>query len=116
MDRAMRVSGTCAVEPADGHKTLTAPLRSESVTGLYRVQWDARTRVAYFTAWGSNGTFYFGVGMPVPEHLTLREWDEGSLSPRREGDARFYGLFSGALCLALALLWPRTRARSSGIR
>jgi methionine-rich copper-binding protein CopC len=109
-----RVDRGLALEPHDaGRQTLVASLEPDVPEGLYRVEWHARTAALYFTAWGTQGTFYFGVRVPVPTHLTAREWDEGSLDPETGGDARLYELSAGAICVLLGLVWPWIRRLSS---
>jgi len=51
------------------HRSLKAILQLDLPNGLYRVDWNAlaaKTRAQRF------GSFYFGAGMPVPDHI-LRE-------------------------------------------
>jgi methionine-rich copper-binding protein CopC len=109
-----RVDRGLALEPHDaGRQTLVASLEPDVPEGLYRVEWRARTAALYFTPWGTQGTFYFGVRVPVPTHLTAREWDEGSLEPATGGDARLYELFAGAICLLVGLVWPWIRRLST---
>lgn len=109
-----RVDRGMTLDPDDaGRRTLVVSLKPDVPEGLYTVEWHARTAALYFTSRGTEGTFYFGVRVPVPTHLTAREWDEGSLDPETGGDARLYQLFAGAMCLLLGLIWPWVRQLST---
>jgi methionine-rich copper-binding protein CopC len=88
-------------------RTLIVPMMSGVSEGLYKVQWHARTRALYFTPFGTEGTFYFGIGAPVPPHFAAREWAEGSRARRGRGDARLYVLFFGVVCVVFGVFWRR---------
>jgi methionine-rich copper-binding protein CopC len=96
-----------------GRRTLLVWLESKLEHGLYSVRWRARTPAFNFAPFGTEGTFHFGVGVPVPSHLTARQWDEGSRLPEGSTsiDARFFGLFVGLVFLVLgrARRWMQRR-------
>ncbi len=98
-------------DPNDpSHQSLRAVLRPGLPNGLYRVDWHTtavRGKAERF------GSYYFGVGMPVPDSVTR---DLGG--PLRERDV-FYGTekvspravaFAGVLLIALAILLPWFRS------
>ncbi len=97
-------------DPNDpSHQSLRAVLRPGLPNGLYRVDWSvvaARGKAERF------GSYYFGVGMPVPDSVTrdlggpLRErdvYDTEEVSPRAVP-------FVGVLLIALAILLPWLRS------
>jgi methionine-rich copper-binding protein CopC len=101
--REENVATVSRLEPADPHRrSLRADLAQELPGGLYVVNWStiaARGRAQRF------GTFYFGIGMPVPANITrdmrgaIRERDY-----KRRG--RRATLISGVLLIALGVAQP----------
>ncbi|MCL5282223.1 MAG: copper resistance protein CopC [Planctomycetes bacterium] len=97
-------------DPNDpSHQSLRAVLRPGLPNGLYRVDWHtaaARGRAERF------GSYYFGVGMPVPASIT--EELGGPLRERDVYDTDEVSLravpFVGVLLIALAILLPWFRS------
>ncbi len=97
-------------DPNDpSHQSLRAVLRPGLLRGLYRVDWSAVTARGRAERFGS---YYFGVGMSVPDSITrdlggpLRErdvYDTDEVSPRAVP-------FVGVLLIALAILLPWLRS------
>ena len=92
------------------HRSLKAILQLDLPNGLYRVDWNAlaaKTRAQRF------GSFYFGAGMPVPDHI-LRE---GTNSLREkdfeyEEGWRASALGGGFIFILLGLFWKQFPRRT----
>jgi methionine-rich copper-binding protein CopC len=103
------------LDPNDpSHRSLRAVLRRGLAGGLYRVDWStvaARGRAERF------GSYYFGVGMPVPDHITkelggpLRERDNYGVDT--EGVSPRAIALGGVLLIALAIFFPWLRSYQS---
>jgi methionine-rich copper-binding protein CopC len=100
-----RVSRLGSEDPAD--RSLKAGLRRDVGTGIYRVDWRV---ISMNRGDARSGSFYFGIGMPVPKDLVGRAG-----APFRERDAgarQLRGaLLAGLALVALAVFLPRLARR-----
>ena len=106
-----RVSSTSTIDIYDPqHRSLKAILLLELPNGLYRVDWTtiaAKTRAQRF------GSFYFGAGMPVPDHI-LKEGAD-SLRERDfeyEEGSRASALVGGFILVLLGIFWKQFPRRA----
>jgi methionine-rich copper-binding protein CopC len=106
----MDVTAVSGLDPNDpARQSLRAVLPPGLPTGLYRVDWNTTARRSSGEAYGS---FYFGVGTPVPLHLAgktgrpFREDDRGA-GIERERDAAIAG---GVILIAVGIVLPWLRS------
>jgi hypothetical protein len=92
------------------HRSLKAILQLDLPNGLYRVGWNAlaaKTRAQRF------GSFYFGAGMPVSDHI-LRErtnsFQEKDFEYEEGWRARALG--GGFIFILLGLFWKQFPRRT----
>lgn len=88
------------------YHSLRAVLQTPLPDGLYRVDW---TTVAVRGRAERFGSYYFGVGMPVPEHITREMggvlWEQDA-SENRES-SRTAAMVGGVLLIGFAVLLPQ---------
>lgn len=95
------------------HHSLRAVLQTRLPDGLYRVDW---TTVAVRGGAERFGSYYFGVGLPVPEHIVremgdvLQEQDAGEYWE----SSRTAAVVGGVLLIVLAVLLPQLRPYLNG--
>jgi len=88
--------------------SLRAVLRTRLSDGLYRVDW---TTMAERDGAERFGSYYFGVGLPVPEHIAS---ETGNL-PREQDVGEYWessrraAVVGGVFLIVLAVLLPRLR-------
>ena len=104
------VVAAAGLNPNDSsHRSLRAVLQPRLFDGLCRVDWSTMERRSRAERFGS---FYFGVGMPVPAHLlgkTGRPFREDDASENEETSRRA-ALAGGVILIALGILLPRLRS------
>ncbi len=97
---ATRVAASSGLDAGDPERrTLKAELPAMS-SGLYRVAWRSAPASGGIAR---TGTFYFGVGMPVPESIAKSEPLEGRDSGER---GHRHTLAGGVILIALGALLP----------
>ncbi len=100
---------TAGLDPNDSsHRSLRATLQAGLPDGLYRVDWSTTERRSRAERYGS---FYFGVGMPVPAHLLGKaghpfQENDPYNGIEHERDAAVAG---GVILIALGIVLPWLR-------